>query len=133
MWSALDSLPESSDVQLLAASGQSEEEWEDLWNDVPHLRRQPDDRHYTGALVVQGRSDREFTIIDGQQRLATISILSLAVIARLHRMADEGIDAERNVERANGLRNRFVGQKDPASSEIPSYFTPRNSYILLNI
>ena len=55
----------------------SEEEWEDLWNDVPHLRRQPDDRHYTGALVVQGRSDREFTIIDGQQRLATISILYL--------------------------------------------------------
>ena len=75
MWNALDSLPESSDVQLLAASGQSEEEWEDLWNDVLHLRRQPDDRHYTGALVVQGRSDREFTIIDGQQRLATISIL----------------------------------------------------------
>ena len=30
-------------------------------------------------------------------------------------MADEGIDAERNLERANGLRNRFVGEKDPAS------------------
>ena len=85
MWNALDSLAESSDVQLLAASGQSanasaptrpfnreahepdqrpergyawtEEEWEDLWNDVLDLQRQPDDRHYMGALIVQGRSD----------------------------------------------------------------------------
>ena len=93
----------------------TEEEWEDLWNDVLDLRRQPEGRHYMGALVVQGRSDREFTIIDGQQRLATIGILSLAVIGKLHRMADQDIDAERNRERAKELRNRFVGEKDPAS------------------
>ena len=93
----------------------TEEEWEDLWNDVLDLRQENEGRHYMGALVVQGESDREFTIIDGQQRLATISILSLAVIARLHRMADREIDAERNRERAKELRNRFVGEKDPAS------------------
>ena len=99
----------------ISAATPGREEWEDLWNDVLDLQRQPDDRHYMGALIVQSRSDREFTIIDGQQRLATISILSLAVIAKLHGMADDGIDAERNLERASGLRNRFVGEKDPAS------------------
>ena len=93
----------------------TQEEWEDLWNDILDLRRQPEGRHYMGALVVRGQSDREFTIIDGQQRLATISILSLAVIDKLHRMADNDIDAERNRERAKELRNRFVGEKDPAS------------------
>ena len=93
----------------------TEEEWEDLWNDILDLRRQPEGRHYMGALVVHGQSDREFTIIDGQQRLATIGILSLAVIAKLHRMADREIDAERNRERALELRNRFIGEKDPAS------------------
>lgn len=93
----------------------TEEAWEDFWNDVLDLRRQPDGRHYMGALVVQGRTDREFTIIDGQQRLATLGILSLAVIHKLHRMAVEGIDEERNLERAKVLRNRFVGEKDPAS------------------
>ena len=93
----------------------TEEEWEDLWNDVLDLRQENESRHYMGALVVQGESDREFTIIDGQQRLATISILSLAVIAKLHRMADLEIDPERNRERAKELRNRFVGEKDPAS------------------
>ena len=93
----------------------TEEAWEDFWNDVLDLRREPDGRHYMGALVVQGRTDREFTIIDGQQRLATLGILSLAVIHKLHRMAAEGIDTERNLERAKELRNRFVGEKDPAS------------------
>ena len=93
----------------------TEEAWEDFWNDVLDLRRAPDGRHYMGALVVQGRTDREFTIIDGQQRLATLGILSLAVIHKLHRMAAEGIDRERNLERAKELRNRFVGEKDPAS------------------
>ena len=93
----------------------TEDAWEDFWNDVLDLRRQPEARHYMGALVVQGQSDREFTIIDGQQRLATLSILSLAVIDKLRRMADQGSDEERNRERAKEIRNRFIGEKDPAS------------------
>ena len=93
----------------------TEEQWEDLWNDLIDVRAAPDDRHYLGALVVEARSDREFLIIDGQQRLATLSILALAVIARLRAMAADGVDPEANRERAQELRNRFVGEKDPAS------------------
>ena len=93
----------------------SEEQWEDLWNDLMDLRTDPSERHYLGALVVEERGDREFMIIDGQQRLATLSVLALAVIARLDAMADEGIDADANHERARELRNRFIGEKDPAS------------------
>ena len=92
-----------------------EEHWEDLWNDILDLREQPDGRHYMGALVVEGESDRDFLIIDGQQRMATLSILALAVIEKLRRMADQGIEPEFNRERANELRNRFIGEKDPAS------------------
>ena len=93
----------------------TEEEWEDLWNDVLDLRERAEARHYMGALVVMGDSDRDFTIIDGQQRLATIGVLSLAIIAKLQRIADRDIDTERNRERATELRNRFIGEKDPAS------------------
>ena len=93
----------------------TQQEWEDLWNDVVELRGEPDDRHYMGALVVQARGDREFLVIDGQQRLATISLLALAVIDKLRRMADRGADEDRNRERATELRNRFIGEKDPAS------------------
>lgn len=92
-----------------------EEQWEDLWNDVLELRDRPDDRHYMGALVVEGTSDREFLIIDGQQRMATLSILALAVIGKLCTMADGAAEPQRNRERANELRNRFIGEKDPAS------------------
>lgn len=93
----------------------SEEQWEDLWNDLLELQNEPDDRHYMGALVVEGKSDRDFLIIDGQQRMATLSVLALAVIDRLNRMADRGLDPEANRDRANELRSRFIGEKDPAS------------------
>lgn len=93
----------------------TEEQWEDLWNDILDLRSNPDGRHYMGALVVQGESDREFLIIDGQQRMATLSVLALAVIGKLVAMAERGLEPKANRERANELRNRFIGEKDPAS------------------
>ena len=93
----------------------TQQEWEDLWNDVVDLRGQPDGRHYMGALVAQADGDREFLVIDGQQRLATISLLALAIIHKLRRMADRGADDDRNRARANELRNRFIGERDPAS------------------
>ena len=93
----------------------SEEQWEDLWNDLMDLRLAPEGRHYLGELVVEEQGDREFLIIDGQQRLATLSVLALAVIAQLESIADEGDDPDANRERARELRNRFIGEKDPAS------------------
>ncbi|MCE2558583.1 MAG: DUF262 domain-containing protein [Acidobacteria bacterium] len=93
----------------------AEEQWEDLWNDIVELRDQPSDRHYMGALVVEGVSDREFQVIDGQQRLATLSIFALAVIGELQHLAEQGTDPDANTQRADGLRARFVGDKDPAS------------------
>ncbi len=92
-----------------------DEHWEDLWNDLWAMRGNANDRHYMGALVIEGLSDREFLIIDGQQRLATLSILALAVLKQLEALAGRGIDPDANRERAAGLRNRFIGEKDPAS------------------
>ena len=93
----------------------SEEQWEDLWNDIDELRSRSEDHHYMGALVVQGKSDREFLVIDGQQRLATLSLFALAVIDKLQGMADQEIEADANTERGRELRKRFIGEKDPAS------------------
>lgn len=68
-----------------------------------------------GAVVVKAESDRRFLIIDGQQRLATLTILALAVIKSLETLAEHNQDPEDNRERARALRARFVGEKDPAS------------------
>lgn len=92
-----------------------EEHWEDLWNDILEMRNDRDQRHYMGAMVVESISDREFLIIDGQQRMATLSMLALAVIKQLQVLATSDVDLEANRERAQGLRHRFVGEKDPAS------------------
>lgn len=92
-----------------------EEQWEDLWNDIVEMHDQRNERHYMGALVIEATSDREFLIIDGQQRLATLSTLALAVISHLFSLADKGVEADSNTERAEALRRRFIGEKDPAS------------------
>lgn len=93
----------------------SEEQWEDLWNDIQDLSAGSENTHYLGALVVESKSDRDFLIIDGQQRLATLSVLSLAIIQRLDSLAKEGVEADENEQRCKELRNRFIGEKDPAS------------------
>lgn len=92
----------------------TDEQWEDLWGDLLELRANADSRHYMGALVVEG-DDRNFLIIDGQQRLATLSILALAVIKRLDSLAQTNVERDQNLERAQSLRNRYIGEKDPAS------------------
>ena len=92
-----------------------EEQWEDLWNDILEMQGRKEERHYMGALVVEGISDREFSIIDGQQRLATLSIIGLAVLKRLQELVNSGTDPEANKERMLELRKRFIGDKDPAS------------------
>lgn len=93
----------------------AEEQWDDLWTDILDLRNSPDDSHYLGAIVVQAATDRDFAIIDGQQRTATLSILALAIIARLEWLAADGIDPDNNRSRAAELRRAFIGEKDPAS------------------
>lgn len=92
-----------------------EEQWEDLWNDIEEMTGSADARHYMGALVVEAASDREFQIIDGQQRVATLSILALAVIDTLLSLGDTEEERARNQDRAVRLRERFIGEKDPAS------------------
>jgi len=92
-----------------------EEQWEDLWNDIIEMREDRSQRHYMGALVIESINDREFQIIDGQQRLATLTLLALAVIKHLLVLAEQGIETDANRERAQGLRHRFIGEKDPSS------------------
>lgn len=95
-----------------------ETEWSELWTDIQELGNSKSDlgNHYLGALVLQPTNNRgEMNIIDGQQRLVTLSLLSLAVIVRIEQLAKAGVEPDDNRERARLLRERFVSTKDPAS------------------
>ena len=91
-----------------------EEQWGDLWEDILKSR-QTGASHYMGAVVLQNQDEKKYTIIDGQQRFATLSILVLAVIKRLQDLIETGVDSEQNEERVELLRNSFLGGKDAAS------------------
>lgn len=94
-----------------------EENWEDLWQDILTLYHDPQASHYMGAIVLQNSptSDKKFRIIDGQQRLATISIIVIAVIEEIKKLVQSGKYREANQERQEILRRTYLGDKDPRS------------------
>ncbi|MBC8155714.1 MAG: DUF262 domain-containing protein [Bacteroidetes bacterium] len=91
-----------------------EDNWEDLWSDIESVT-ESDTVHYMGSIVLQNKGDRHYTIIDGQQRLATISLIVLAIIQNLKDLIDQHVEQEQNQERIDLLSKKFLGDKDPAS------------------
>jgi uncharacterized protein with ParB-like and HNH nuclease domain len=94
-----------------------EENWEDLWQDVLILQTHPDSSHYMGAIVLQSSStsDKEFTIIDGQQRLATLSIIAIAVIDKIQKLVEREEQKAANQERQEILKRTYLSDRDPRS------------------
>ena len=85
------------------------DDWEDLWSDIEEI---PTDKtHYVGYIVLQPIQDDEqsYWIIDGQQRLTTLSILALAVTALLEKWVTENIDNEGNKIRLDKITERYLG------------------------
>lgn len=95
----------------------TEENWEDLWQDILALHDNPDSSHYMGAVVLQNDrvSDKEFTIIDGQQRLATLSIIAIAVIDKIQKLVEREQEPVENQERQEILRRTYLSDRDPRS------------------
>lgn len=92
------------------------EEWEDLWMDIlGTLKDDGESAHYMGYLVLQSADDKAFDVIDGQQRLTTISIIVLAVLKNMQRLIDAGHDAEANRRRMDQIRQTYVGYLDPVT------------------
>jgi hypothetical protein len=94
----------------------SEVEWEDLWTDILETTRDGGEpAHYMGYLVLQSQNEKTFDVIDGQQRLTTLSIVVLATLRNLKKLIDNGADAERNKQRLDQLRQTYIGYLDPVT------------------
>lgn len=94
----------------------SEEEWEDLWADIQStLPEDGEPAHYMGYLVLQTADNRIYEVIDGQQRLTTISLIVLASMRLLSKFADEGKSADNNRARLEQLRATYIGYLDPVT------------------
>ena len=91
------------------------EQWDDLWYDINVLRKNEESDHYMGYLVLQTSENKNFQIIDGQQRLTTLSVLILVVLKCLKDLADSGIDTDNNLKRIEALRSSYIGFLDPVT------------------
>ena len=94
----------------------TEDEWEDLWQDILDVcQENKEPAHYMGYLVLQSRDNKRFEIIDGQQRVTTLSILVLAVLKNLRALQDRNLEAQDNQKREEQLRSTYIGYLDPVS------------------
>jgi hypothetical protein len=94
----------------------SEQEWEDLWQDIVGMQAPGGEQgHYMGYLVLRSEDERNYDIIDGQQRMTTLSLIVLAVLGGLRRLVDKKIDAQDNTRRIEELRKTYIGYLDPVT------------------
>lgn len=92
------------------------DEWEDLWHDIVDLLRDdPEPAHYLGYLVLQSTDHGTFDIIDGQQRMTTLSLLMLAAVSRLTDLASPDDADDPELRRAMQFRTNYIGYLDPVS------------------
>ena len=94
------------------------EHWEELWADL--LSTVPpglESAHYMGYLVLRSTSAKAFEVIDGQQRLTTLSLVVLAVLKNLERLAAaaDAANAEPIAQRLRRIRETYIGAQDPVS------------------
>lgn len=87
------------------------EQWSDLWYDLMQMIDE-NDSHYMGYLVLQTSDDKNFKIIDGQQRITTICILILAVINYLKNIQCSEEEKQLNEQRAQTLLTTYIGNID---------------------
>ena len=91
------------------------EQWDDLWQDIILLRHGEETEHYMGYLVIQSNDNKNFNVIDGQQRLTTLSILILSVLKCIQDLINTGKDVDNNKKRLETLRNSYIGYVDPVT------------------
>ncbi len=98
-----------------------QEQWEDLWADIEGLEQEG--FHYMGYIVLQRKNQQDFEVIDGQQRLVTLSLLTLATMRHIQGLIENGEDADKNQERLEEITNRYIGSKDIVSLRVSNRLT----------
>ncbi len=112
-----------SDNKLMVPVYQRSYAWEEkhvkeLYNDLFSAIKESEGEYFIGSVVLTTGKDRS-EVVDGQQRLATTSILIAAIRDYFH----EGDDKER----AEDLQNDYLSSRDRRSQEIIPNFSLNNN------
>jgi Protein of unknown function DUF262/Protein of unknown function (DUF1524) len=82
----------------------TDEQITDLLRDLSDAIRDKDTEYFLGTIVVTKNNDGAHFVIDGQQRLATVSIIICAIRNYFHRVGDR--------ERADGIHREYLARKE---------------------
>lgn len=92
------------------------EHLEDLWSDIESLNSEQ--YHYMGYIVLQQKGTHDFEVIDGQQRLVTLSLVVLSAMKQIKALIDNGVNIKDNSQRLEVLTDRFIGSRNPITLQI---------------
>jgi hypothetical protein len=96
----------------------TEYEWRDLWEDIMGVvQADGEPAHYMGHLVLQSKDNRTFDVIEGQQRLTTLMLITLAALKNLARLIAEKKNPENNQQRMDQIRQTHITYLDPVTLE----------------
>ncbi|RFC36628.1 MAG: Protein of unknown function DUF262 [Candidatus Nitrotoga sp. SPKER] len=96
--------------------GWTEHEWGDLWADIMRVvQADGEPVHYMGYLVLQSKDNKTFDVIEGQQRLTTLMLITLAALKNLERLIAEKNNPENNQQRMNQIRQTYITYLDPVT------------------
>ena len=101
----------------------TDEQWGDLWQDIEEVITESEEEHYMGYLVLQRVDDKTFIIIDGQQRLTTITLIIIASLYYLKELVEADNHSEDNQRRLDALRSSYIGALDPVSLTVENKLT----------
>ena len=88
-----------------------EEQLDELWRDIQYMQAHKA-QHFMGYLVLQSADNKSFEIIDGQQRLTTVTLIIVATLARFNELIARDIEASDNQKRTEETHKRYLGVFD---------------------
>ena len=95
-----------------------EYQWEDLWSDIEDLEKS-NYPHFMGSIVLQETKDvKNIDIIDGQQRLSTLSIFIAAVIVYIDDLVKKDKDKINNEKRKEIFNKKYLGYESSTTLKI---------------
>lgn len=90
------------------------EQIDELWEDYENMSKNRT-QHFMGYLVLQTDDEEKFAVIDGQQRLATITLMIIAALHRFQQLINDGISVEKNKKRVNHYHSTYLGVFNPTN------------------
>lgn len=109
-----------------------------LWNDIIKLSdKEGNVGHFIGSIVCYQQNDEDLPgeikvkiVIDGQQRLTTLSLIMLAMIRSYERLGEEGVKIAKSIKRQYILNEEYTGED--RYKLIPTYEDKETYFAIVN-